>query len=380
MYSRNIYKVNVRRDNMCDAAGRWWARAGFGVAQIPFSRPLWEDVYAGWKQYRPSRTNGWILDSARMIMSAINHRASTDSIDIMSCDQLYEWLLKNWGDPKNKQYHRDRFFDGTDNPNTKFAKLSGEYGVMMVFGKQTYATLWEYDKMLYGEEYLDGESKVYFWVLEAYYETVIEDRLRRVPPDEDMDKVAIAGFNIINKESRSMRKEMGATIYQSRKTNLFSIGGFCVGTDEYVNKKAGFKRLEAIGVDKSEHKAFIHTHIRGPVAFSGIDLGAAFLSKKPIYMKLVSDNRVFKAPSLVISDYVNFTNYLIVDKEHEMLVFPDEIARSGFGIDSCNARDNSGEKCLSENRNLCSVVKKGLNFCYCQYGIFMVHGQEVNVV
>jgi hypothetical protein len=288
-------------------------------------------------------------------------------------------LFKRCGDPISKKYKQDSVFGHSERWPKIQENLSGKYGVIIVKGQESYATLWEYDKMICGREYIEDGSEVYFWGLETCCETVLEDRLKRIPPDSDMDKVAIAGFDVIKDKSREYGVEMGATIYQD-KTKLFRIAGFYSGDSETVNKKNGVERLNTLGIGKDKYRAFIHTHVDGSVTFSGMDFWAAYLNKIPIYMKHVSDDRILKALAMEPNDTIKFNEYLVMDMRREKMTFTERIDSSGLGIDSCNNRDNSGENCFSQSGNYCSLVKEGLNFSYCQYGIFMAFGQKVEVV
>jgi hypothetical protein len=365
---------------------------------------MWENVYAGWRCSSPRDSGMKNVDSAHSayaVLSAVNPEARNGNTEFVSCKDLCDWLLGHWGNPKNRSYHGDMFFANTDNQNAIRVALSGGYGVMVVLGRENYATLWEYDKMVCGRKYIEKGCEIYFWGLEVCYETVMEDLLRRVHPNDNMDEVAIAGFGIINDKSLRCNVEMGATIYQD-KDNLFRIAGFCVGSSDYVKKEDGFKRLDALGVVKDKHRAFIHTHVSGSVTFSGTDFGAAYMSKKPVYMKHVSNDKILKAYPLNIGnatvDEVFFHRYFSKDPvNHNQLCFAIRSTREEvMGIDNCEDHTTSitREKCPveqiphlgGENQDIgryCDYVSTVLSLTeeyHCAYGLFRKFGQKVEIV
>jgi len=316
-------------------------------------------------------------------------------------DALFDWLLKNWGDPKNNC--KDFFINAPENMSDVYKELEGIYGICIIAGgKENYATLWSYDRLVDGIEYIGNGGSIYFWQLEANYNTLeesLEKKLTKITPHSDMNQVAIEGLDIMTKMSADRMCELSATIYDKDGDGLYRIAGLSVGNNEYVVPNDD--RLKKLGVTTRMYKAVIHTHVEGTVTFSGADFGSACLREIPIYMKHIKYTTVLKATALIVDQSnLDLGFYRHLRKHGSRLFYVD----GQPGIDSCDDLKHSGisrTHCPINNRTVlsqpCSYLKELAtrqpaiqqllntatwtnDVAHCLYGIFKRFGQEVTTI
>jgi len=406
---------------MAGPSKTWVAKTEMHSATMRAPRPRWEDVYTNYMNIRnssekslgtytwsyPSETSVHNIatpynnyeDGATRVCLAIDPERSDTSFDT-----LFKWLLENWGNPKKERDGQDIFVEKPQRLEDIHKKLDGKYGCCMIIKEnRNYVTLWEDDNVLDGIEYVGSGGNIYFWRLEANYNTLedsLEKRLTKIAPNSNINQVAIEGLDIMTTMSADRKCELSATIYDKDGNGLYRIAGLNVGNNEYV--VSNDDRLNKAGVTTRMYKAFIHTHVEGTVTFSGADFGSAHLRKLPIYMKHIKYTTVLMATALIVNP-LDFTFSKYLREQGGQLYYTD----GQTGIDSCDDLKHSGisrTRCPINGRTdlsqRCGYLKEIVarqfairqlldtskwrdrtkDVAHCLYGVFQKFGQIVKVV